>query len=170
MPLANANFPEHLHRAPLLDDDIVCLMANNHILARGDMSREQYLHAPHIVPLPFSSAHRGAIDKHLANLRLTRNARVIVPFFSMAPHLLPGTDLIFTISRHFAEHYARVLPLKVVPCPIQFPRMQFYQIWHSRNHKSAAQHWMRGILKQVADRLFASTTPSTLALAGKTTP
>jgi DNA-binding transcriptional LysR family regulator len=88
----------------------------------------------------------------------------------MAPHLLPGTDLIFTISRHFAEHYARVLPLKVVPCPIQFPRMQFYQIWHSRNHKSAAQHWMRGILKQVADRLFASTTPSTLALAGKTTP
>jgi DNA-binding transcriptional LysR family regulator len=147
--------PEHLHMAPLLDDEIVCLMARNHSLAQGAMTREQYLHAPHIVPLPYSSTHRGVIDKHLASLRVTRNARVIVPFFSMAPNLLPGTDLIFTISRHFAEHYARMLPLTVVPCPIDFPRMRFYQIWHGRNQRSVAQQWMRGVLKDVADNMLA---------------
>lgn len=148
--------PEHLHIAPLLDDEIVCLMAKQHPLARtAAMTREQYLHAAHVVPLPFSSTHRGVIDKHLASLRLTRNARVIVPFFSMAPHMLPGTDLIFTISRHFAEHYARMLPLSVVSCPIDFPRMRFYQIWHSRNQASMAQRWMRGVLKDVADKMLA---------------
>lgn len=146
--------PEHLHMAPLLDDEIVCLLDTHHPLAKVTMSREQYLQAPHIVPLPYSSTHRGVIDKHLAGLRATRNARVIVPFFSMAPHLLPGTDLIFTISRHFAEHYAALLQLKVVACPIDFPRMRFYQIWHARNHRSEAQQWLRGVLKDVADAML----------------
>jgi DNA-binding transcriptional LysR family regulator len=146
--------PEHLHMAPLLDDDIVCLIDADHPAANAHWSREQYLQAPHIVPLPYSSTHRGVIDRHLASLRVTRNARVIVPFFSMAPHMLPGTDLIFTISRHFAEHYASLLPLRVIPCPIDFPRMRFYQIWHSRNQRSDAQQWMRGVLKDVADRML----------------
>ena len=142
--------PEHLRMAPLLEDDIVCLMDVHHTLAHTGLSRDQYLQAPHIVPLPYSSTHRGVIDKHLASLRVSRNARVIVPFFSMAPHLLAGTDLIFTISRHFAEHYAAFLPLKVVACPIDFPRMRFYQIWHGRTHSSEAQQWLRSVTKDVA--------------------
>jgi DNA-binding transcriptional LysR family regulator len=114
------------------------------------MTRAQYLRAPHLVPLAFSSAHRGIIDRHLATLRVTRNTRVVVPFFTMAPHLLVGSDLIFTISRHFAEHYARLLPLAVVPCPIDFPRMRFYQMWHGRSQASEAHRWLRGVLKDVA--------------------
>jgi len=141
--------PESLHIAPLLEDEIVCLMSAQHPLASEPMTRDQYLRAPHVVPLSYSSSHRGVIDRHLASLRLTRNARVVVPFFSMAPHLLPGTDLIFTISRHFAEHYAGILPLVVAPCPIDYPRMQFYQLWHSRNQQSDAQRWLRGLLHKV---------------------
>lgn len=143
--------PEHLHIAPLLDDVIVCLMAKDHPLARIKMTRAQYLKAPHVVPLPFSSTHRGVIDNYLAGLRVTRNARVVVPFFSMAPHMLADTDLVFTISRHFANHYARLLPLVVVACPIDYPSMRFYQIWHERNQNSDAQRWIRGILKEVAE-------------------
>jgi DNA-binding transcriptional LysR family regulator len=142
--------PEQLHTTPLLDDDIVCLMAAGHPLARGKMTVQQYLHAPHLVPLPFSAAHRGVIDRHLASLRVTRNARVEVPFFTMAPHMLEGSDLIFTISRHFALHYARLLPLAVVECPIEFPRMRFYQMWHGRQQASPAHKWLRGVLKDVA--------------------
>lgn len=144
--------PEQLRMGPLLEDDIVCLMARGHRLASG-MTRDQYLQAPHVVPMQFSATHRGVIDRHLAGLRVMRNVKVEVPFFSMAPHMLPGSDLIFTISRHFAEHYARVLPLTVVPCPIDYPPMLFYQIWHSRTHHSAAQKWIRHMLKLVAQRL-----------------
>ena len=142
--------PEQLHTTPLLDDDIVCLMAAGHALARGKMTVQQYLHAPHLVPLPFSAAHRGVIDRHLASLRVTRNARVEVPFFTMAPHMLVGSDLIFTISRHFALHYAGLLPLAVVECPIEFPRMRFYQMWHGRQQATPAHKWLRGVLKDVA--------------------
>ena len=39
---------------------------------------------------------------------------------------MPGTDLIFTISRHFAEHYASTLPLTVVPVPMLIPDDVFF--------------------------------------------
>ena len=151
--------PEHLHTAPLLEDDIVVLMDRSNPLARSPMTQEQYLYAPHVVPLPYSSSHRGVIDKYLATHRLTRNARMIVPFFSVAPNMLVGTDLIFTISRHFADFYADTLPLVVVPCPIDYPRMRFYQIWHGRNQRSQAQRWFRQLLSDVANRLLASPLP-----------
>jgi DNA-binding transcriptional LysR family regulator len=89
-----------------------------------------------------------------------------VPFFSMAPHMLAGSDLIFTISRHFANHYAQLLPLAVMPCPIDYPHMRFYQIWHSRTQGSGAQRWMRSVLKEVADATVggALARESTVAL------
>jgi DNA-binding transcriptional LysR family regulator len=152
--------PEHLHTAPLLEDDIVVLMDRGNPLARSAMTQEQYLHAPHIVPLPYSSSHRGVIDKYLATHRLTRNARMIVPLFSVAPNMLVGTDLIFTISRHFAEHYANTLPLVMVPCPIDYPPMRFYQIWHGRNQRSQAQRWFRQLLSAVANSMLASRLPN----------
>ena len=152
--------PEHLHQAPLLDDGIVCLMAREHPLARGGMTQAEYLAAPHVVPLPFSSTHRGVIDHYLASQRLVRNARITVPFFSMAPHMLPGTDLIFTISRHFAQHYATLLPLAVVPCPIDYPPMRFYQLWHARAHRAPDQQWLRQVLGDVARQILAPGLPA----------
>ena len=67
----------------------------------------------------------------------------------MAPHLLPGTDLIFTTSRHFAQHFAALLPLAVLPSPIAFPPMRFYQLWHGRNQHAAAHIWFRSLLSAV---------------------
>ena len=80
---------------------------------------------------------------------MTRTPTVTVPYFAMAPHLLPGTDLIFTTSRHFAQHFAAILPLVVVPSPIDFPPMRFYQLWHGRTQHAPGQIWFRSLLSAV---------------------
>jgi DNA-binding transcriptional LysR family regulator len=89
------------------------------------------------------------VETHLAAQRMARTPTVTVPYFSMAPQLLPGTDLIFTTSRHFALHFAATLPLAVVPSPIAFPPMRFYQLWHGRNQHAAAHIWFRSLLSAV---------------------
>lgn len=147
--------PEQMHTSPLLDDDIVCLMSAGNALVRTGMTVQQYLLAPHVVPLQFASTHRGVIDRHLAGMRATRNARVTVPFFTMVPYMLVDSDLIFTISRHFALHYAGLLPLAVVKCPIDYPHMRFYQMWHGRSHGTESHRWLRGLLREVADATVA---------------
>jgi DNA-binding transcriptional LysR family regulator len=147
--------PEQLHLSVILEDEVVCLVAREHPFARagGQPSAEQYLAAAHIVPMPYSVAHRGVVETHLATLRVKRQAMVTLPSFHLAPYLLPGTDLVFTTSRHFARHFAGLLPLAIVPAPIDFPRMRFYQLWHDRAHHAPAHKWLRGLVSEASRAL-----------------
>jgi DNA-binding transcriptional LysR family regulator len=38
----------------------------------------------------------------------------------------------------------------VVDCPVDYPPMRFYQMWHGRQQASEAQRWLRRVLKEVA--------------------
>ena len=148
--------PEHLHLSVILEDDLVCLVDAKHPFAKGGMTTDQYLHAAHLVPLPYSIAQRGVVESHLATLRVKREATVTLPYFSMGPYLLPGTDLVFTTSRHFAKYYARLLPLAIVESPIAFPRMRFYQLWHGRVNQSPSHKWLRSLLTAASGSVDAS--------------
>jgi DNA-binding transcriptional LysR family regulator len=145
--------PQHLHLAVLLEDEVVCLTSRQDPRAARGLTREQYLAARHLVPLPYSKAQRGVVETHLSTLRVARDARVVVPFFELAPYLLVNTDLVFTTARHFAVHFAQTLPLAISPAPFDFPRMRFYQLWHERSHHSPAHRWFRDLLTEAARRV-----------------
>ena len=78
-----------------------------------------------MVLLTSSVMKRGVVESHMAALLLRLEAIVTVPGFSLAPDLLPDTDLIFNTSCYFAENYARQLSLAVLAAPIDFPAMLF---------------------------------------------
>lgn len=138
--------PDRMHLSVLLEDPIVCLMSADHPLARRRMSVDDFRRVPHVVPTPYSISQRGMIDTVLTSLRIQRAECVEAQSFMLAPYLLPGTDLVFTTTRHFARYYADLLPLVIVESPIDFPLMRFYQLWHARNHRAAAHQWLRHLL------------------------
>ena len=150
--------PQHLHLSLLLEDEVVCLTSRDDPRARHGLTREQYLAARHLVPLSYSPSQRGVVETHLAKLRVTRDARVVVPYFELAPHLLVNTDLVFTTARHFAVHFARLLPLAVSAAPLDFPPMRFYQLWHERSRQSLPHRWFRGLLSDAARRMTSGGT------------
>lgn len=145
--------PQHLHLSLLLEDDLVCLTSSNDPRAERGLTREQYLAARHVVPLSYSPSQRGVVETHLASLRVSRDARVVVPYFELAPYLLVNTDLVFTTARHFAVHFARMLPLTISAAPFDFPCMRFYQLWHERSQQSSPHRWFRGLLTEAARRM-----------------
>ena len=140
--------PPYLHSSPLFDDSIVSLVDRDHAFAREKPSLEVFLAASHIAPAPYSAAHRGVVESHLTKMRLTREKRVVISYFTMAPYMLVGTDLVFTTSRHFAAYYEKILPLKIIVPPLEFPQMRFYQLWHDRAHYSPVHRWFRKVLAQ----------------------
>lgn len=151
--------PERMHLALLIEDELVCLMnPRNPLAAPGAMTLPRYLAAAHVVPTPFAKSHRAVVDSHLAALRQTRDARVSVPYYAMAPCLVADSDLVFTTARHFAEQFTRSLPVVAVPAPEGFPRMRFYQLWHERSQHQAAHRWLRGLLSAVGSRLAQRAT------------
>lgn len=164
--------PEQMHLSNLLTDEIVCLLSASHPYARGGaMTMEQYLKAPHVVPTPYTVGKRGAIDTFLGQERLKRNVVVTLPYFNLVPYALVQSDLIFTTTRLFADYYAKQLPLVVMPAPLAFPSMHYYQLWHERVHHSNEVRWLRGLIGDVVQALRkaygvaegggATITPST---------
>lgn len=145
--------PELLHLSLLLEDELVCLVRKGHPLAAAPLTEEGYLAAAHVVPLRYSSQQRGVVETHLATLRAERDARVSVPYFALAPHVVAETDLVFTTARHFAEPFTRTLPLVMLAAPPGFPTMRFYQLWHERAHHAQANRWLRGVIAEVGRAL-----------------
>lgn len=135
--------PEHLRITSLFDDEVVCLMRENHPLAGRRISVEEYLDAEHLVPAPYGAGRRSLIDSHLAGEKMRRNVVAQVPHFNLVPYMLQQTDLLFTGPRTFASQFAKLLPLALSELPIAFPRMRFYLLWHDRTHLADECRWFR---------------------------
>ncbi|MBB5191318.1 DNA-binding transcriptional LysR family regulator [Silvimonas terrae] len=142
--------PEHLRMLPLFEDEVVCLMREGHPLAGRKLSIAEYVEAEHLVPNPYAVGQRGVIDLHLARERLKRNVVAYVPYFNLVPYLLLQTEMIFSGPRMFAEYFCEHMPLAMSQAPIEFPRMQFYMLWHDRSHHGDECRWFREQVVTVA--------------------
>ena len=157
MDLAIGNWPrppDMLRRAPLFRTAISCLVHPRHPLARAKaVSMEQYLSFDHISPSPEEVALLSPIDGRLLELGLSRRIAVSVPEYSIVPYVLAQTDLIFTTGRPFAEQLAQTMPFAVIDAPPELGTMDFYMLWHERNHRAAPHRWLRESLRGVSAEL-----------------
>lgn len=142
--------PEQLRLSPLFDDEVVCMMREEHPLAGRPLTMKHYLDAEHLAPTPYAVGQRGVVDLHLARERLKRNVVAWVPYFSLAPYMLMESNMLFTCPRAFAEHFARLLPVALARSPIEYPPMAFYLLWHDRAHYAEDCRWFREQIIAVA--------------------
>ena len=145
--------PGDLHMARLFGDEVVCLVAKDHPAVRRGWDSGAWLEAEHIAPSATHPGAKGVIDEHLDALGLTRNITVRCPHFSLMPPMVAASLLVMTTGRQYCDRFTDVWPLKILPCPIVFPRMMYYQLWHERTHASAAARWLREQVKSVAAAL-----------------
>ncbi len=148
--------PDDLHMGRLFGDEVVCLVAKNHPAVRRGWNAAHvanWLEAEHIAPMATHPGAKGVIDEHLDTLGLQRNITVRCPHFGLMPSMVASSLLIMTTGRQYCERFAGLLPVKILPCPIEFPRMMYYQLWHERTHASNAAKWLRERVKSVATSL-----------------
>lgn len=149
--------PEELHLARLLSDEIVCLVAQGHPHAGGrGWTRERYLEQEHVAPMPMSPGALGVIDEHLRNQGAQRHIVVRAAHFSLIPLMVADSLLVLTTGRLFCSRYLGTLPVKIVRCPVGFPPLTYYQLWHELTHAAPAQRWLREQVRAVAAGLAGS--------------
>ena len=85
------------------------------------------------------------LEKVLAETRLERRIALRVPQFMVVPTIVKSTDLIATIP-HYVIASAVPGGVRVLPLPFDAPRFEVKQIWHSRNHRDAANIWLRRLI------------------------
>jgi len=153
--------PADLHIGRLFQDEIVCLVAEDHLVVRSAATRawtaERYLACEHVAPMPLHTGLEGAapgvIDEHLASLHLKRDVMVRSAHFSLIPLMVAQSLLVLTTGRLFCSRYIDNLPVRIVRCPVPFPVLTYYQLWHDLTHASASGRWLREQVRDVASKL-----------------
>lgn len=135
--------PDYLRKSVLFEDVFVCLVDENHAFTRKAPTEQDYFAASHVAPADYAIKHRGVVETYLGTISAERERRLVTSYFAMAPYLIVGTDLVFTVTRHFATHFAGILPLTIIDCPVRYPPVQFYQLWHERMQFSPMHRWLR---------------------------
>jgi len=142
--------PGELHRSELFSDEVVCLVATSHPAVRRGWSADEWLAAEHIAPMPTHPGARGVIDEHLESLGLARRITARCQHFGVIPGMVASSLLVLTTGRQYCERFAAHLPVTILPCPVEFPRLMYYQLWHERTHASASGKWLRERVRGVA--------------------
>ena len=154
--------PAELHLGRLLTDEVVCLVGESHPAARPGASSsarsrawsaDRYLASEHVAPMPFHSNAPGVVDEHLASLGLERNVVIRSAHFSLIPLMVAQSLLVLTTGRLFCSRYAGSLPVRILRCPVPFPPLTYYQLWHDLTHASPAVRWLREQVREVARSL-----------------
>jgi DNA-binding transcriptional LysR family regulator len=152
--------PAELHLGKLMTDEVVCLVADDHPAARSrDWTVERYLDSDHVAPAELHPGAIGVIDQHLAARGLTRRISVRSAHFGLIPLMVAQSLLVLTTGRLFCSRYVDALPLRIVRCPVEFPPLAYYQLWHEVAHASAAQRWLREQVREVARGLGGRALP-----------
>lgn len=151
------NPSEELHRVPLFQDTVVSMVGAHNPVVRRGWDQKAWLEAEHLAPTSTHLGDKGVIDEYLQNLGLRRNIVARSQNFGLMPGMVASTLLVLTTGKHYCERYIKgfggQLPLVIVDCPIAFPPMSYYQLWHDRSHKSNSAIWLRQLVKSVADSL-----------------
>ncbi|RYX89662.1 MAG: LysR family transcriptional regulator [Comamonadaceae bacterium] len=145
--------PDDLHMGRLFGDEIVSLVSKDHPAVRRKWDQAAWLEAEHIAPTPTHPGAKGVIDEHLEEQGLRRNIMARCPHFGLIPDMVASSLLVLTTGRQFCERFIDKLPLQILPCPVEFPRLMYYQLWHERTHASLSARWLRERVKTVAASL-----------------
>jgi DNA-binding transcriptional LysR family regulator len=139
--------PDRYCSQQLFTDRFVCVVAAEQPLAhQKSVSLSTYLQWPHLA----IEIGQPWIDRALEALGTARRIAVSVPYFALAPSILPGTDLILTLPARLAHHNADRARTSVLAAPRELGELQFYAVWHPRFDSDPSHSWLRHVVRTVA--------------------
>ena len=68
--------------------------------------------------------------------------------FCLLPYLVVGTDRIATMPTRLARQFEQSLPLKLIPAPVEVPKLVEVLQWNIHRDLDPASRWLRGKLKE----------------------
>ncbi len=146
--------PDDLHLGVLFDDEVVSMVSERHPAVRRGWDIEAWLAADHVAPGATHPGAKGVLDEYLEAQGLQRHISTRVAHFSLIPRMVASTLLVLTTGNTYCQRFVGQLPVKVLPCPVAFPRMRYYQLWHERSHSAASARWLREQVRLVASKLL----------------
>lgn len=144
---------------PLYSERFVCVARRDHPLLKGrEVTLDQFCAIDHVFTSPAGGGFVGQADQALAAVGRSRNVRLSVPHFLLAPEIVARSDMIAVLPERLAAGYAD--RLRVLQIPLELAGFTIVQAWHERVHRDPAQGWLRQVVSDLtADWTEADRAP-----------
>lgn len=135
----------------LFEEDFVCVVWDRNPLAGDSLTRDQYFSLGHVSTQMGIHNRKPSLEQWFATQHnYNRRVEAIAFDFNSAVQLVIGNHRVATIHRRLALHHARYLPLRILPAPVELPRLTERLQWHPFQDQDAGHRWLRSMLLQVA--------------------
>ncbi|MFT5805771.1 MAG: DNA-binding transcriptional LysR family regulator [Moritella dasanensis] len=131
---------------------VFCMLSKSHPLADKEITLADYLAYPHAF-IAISDGVKALIDVALSG---NQKPKTVLRAYHLeaALAIVDKMPLIITVPADLAYLVAERHNLIVKPLPFEFKPFEYSLIWHPRCEHSAAQIWLRNLLKEQCGRLI----------------
>jgi len=137
-------------RETLLHETYSCVVWTGFELHGETLDFDTYLGARHVA-VQFGDQRVPTFESwFLSTHGMARKVVVSASTFNALPALVIGTQRIATMHTRLARWYERLLPIRVLPAPLEIPPLELVMQWNRHKDRDAAHGWLRQRLKAVA--------------------
>lgn len=131
-----------LRYQPLLEEQLAVIVRADHPACKAGLTAQLYQDSQHIA-LPQRAGRGSPLEIVLGSAKLRRNIPLYVPNYLAIPALVAESDMLGTVPRRLAEHFAQQYSLQIFPLPLEMPPIQVSLIWHKQQDVSVGLKWLR---------------------------
>lgn len=150
--------PKHQKAQVIFTDRFVCAVRTDHPVSADALTMDQYLAYPHAV-IALKDHQQGLVDQSLHDKRLSRRVQLELPYFACASWGIEATDAILTLPRMLAEKLSGFSGIRLVDPPLEFPEIEYVQVWHPRVDNDPAHIWFRDLFADVSRQVVLLNEP-----------
>jgi DNA-binding transcriptional LysR family regulator len=112
------------------------------------MNLKEYLSRSHVMYCR-TDATPTVEQEALAQQGLVQNTKYYIPYFTLIPEIVQGSDLLGVVPRRLAEHHQSWFDIEIFEIPYVVPPLDVAMIWHKNRIEHQDLTWMRTILKNL---------------------
>ncbi len=133
-------------RVTYFSDRYVCIVSSDHPEVGATLPFDQYLALPHAI-VRFSNGQQSTFeDWFVERYGHARIIELVTGTHASLPYFVAQSRRIATVHERHALMVSRTLPLKIVPAPLDIPRINEVIQWHRMNDGDEALAWLRQCL------------------------
>lgn len=145
--------PEH-PQVLLFEESFSCVVWQHNTQVGDAIDLETYFSLGHVA-VEFGLDQPAMLERWLSDQHRNahypqRRVEVIAPAFGIVPHLVVGTQRVATMHTKHARLFERMLPLRVLPAPAEFPLLREMIQWPRHLESDPAVRWLIELIMQMA--------------------
>ncbi|MEN5093801.1 LysR family transcriptional regulator [Pseudomonas protegens] len=134
---------------PLLEEQLVVIGRAGHPAFTPELDLAAYQGSRHVA-IPDRGGRGSPLEIVLGSAKVQRQVQLWVPHYLSIPLIVAQSDLLGTVPRHLAEHFAALLPIRIARLPLLAAPVQVSLIWHRQQQQAPGLQWLRGEVSAIA--------------------